>query len=239
MLERFSEGEGSSDSDDAPLAVSARIRNGKAIARDEDEIDDIGESIQEQQQQAGLGTVAQAHDAAAIHWLPRRTMHTPFVYAPDLIVPAHPFGIYAPSTAPDPPPGCSTLPYHAADADEQEEDLMPPETGDEALEAELRTEALLDEVDVRAAAAYEAGVWRELRRGGGQGATGDCPSQRARKRRAGADIDGDGAHSMRLRKRRKGVFGVGGYVPVPLAALEELYGVRVKSAAMIEDSDSG
>jgi hypothetical protein len=29
-----------------------------------------------------------------------------------------------------------------------------------------RTEALLDEVDVRAAAAYEAGVWRELRWGG-------------------------------------------------------------------------
>ena len=39
---------------------------------------------------------------------------------------------------------------------------MPAETGDEALEAELRTEVLLDEVDVHAAAAYEAGVWREL-----------------------------------------------------------------------------
>jgi hypothetical protein len=116
---------------------------------------------------------------------------------------------------------------------------MPAETGDEALEAELRTEALLDEVDVRAAAAYEAGVWRELRRGGGQGATGGGPSRRARKRRVGADMDGDGAHCMRLRKRRKGVFGVGGYVPVPLAALEEPDGVRVKSAAIIEDSDLG
>ena len=129
-------------------------------------------------------------------------MHTPFVYAPDLIVPAHPFGISAPGMTPD-PPGCSTLPYHAADADEQEEDLMPAETGDEALEAELRTEALLDEVDVRAAAAYEAGVWRELCRGGGQGATGGGPSRRAWKRRAGADMDGGGAHSMHLQKRRK------------------------------------
>ena len=239
FLERFSEGEGSSNSDDAPSAVRARIRKGKAIARDEDKIDDIRESNREQQQQAGPGTVAQAHDAAAIHWSPHCTMHTPFVYAPDLIVPAHPFGIYAPSTAPDPPPGCSTLPYHAADADEQDEDLMPAEMGDEAPEAELRTEAPLDEVDVRAAAAYEAGVWCELRRGGGQGATGDGPSQRARKRRAGAEMDRDGAHSMRLWKRRKGVFGVGGYVPVPLAAFEEQDGVRVKSAAMIEDSDSG
>jgi len=165
-------------------------------------------------------------------------MHTPFVYAPDLIVPAHPFGIYAPGTTPD-SPGYLTLSYHAADADEQEEDLMPAETGDEALEAELRTEVLLDEVDVRAAAAYEAGVWRELRRSGGQGVAGGGPSRRARKRRAGADMDGYGAHSMHLRKRRKGMFGVGGYVPVPLAAFEEPDGVRVKSAAMIEDSDSG
>ena len=116
---------------------------------------------------------------------------------------------------------------------------MPAEMGDEAPEAELRTEAPLDEVDVRAAAAYEAGVWRELRRGGGQGPTGGGPSRRGRKRRAGADMDADGAHSMHLRKRRKGMFGVGGYVPVPLAAFEEQDGVRVKSAAMIEDSDSG
>jgi hypothetical protein len=80
---------------------------------------------------------------------------------------------------------------------------MPSETCDKALEAELRTEALLEEVDVRAAAAYEAGVWRELCRGGGQGATGGGPSRRAWKRRAGADMDGGGAHSMHLQKRRK------------------------------------
>jgi hypothetical protein len=35
------------------------------------------------------------------------------------------------------------------------------------------------------------------------------------------------------------MFGVGGYVPVPVAALEEPDSVRLKSAAMIEDSDSG
>jgi hypothetical protein len=79
---------------------------------------------------------------------------------------------------------------------------MPAETGDEALEAELRTEVLLDEVDVRAAAAYEACVWRGLRQCGGQGTTGGDPSRRARKRRAGADMDGDGAHPMRSQKRR-------------------------------------
>ena len=116
---------------------------------------------------------------------------------------------------------------------------MPSETCDKALEAELRTEALLEEVDVRAAAAYEAGVWRELRRGGGQGATGGGPSQRARKRRAGAEMERESAHSMRLRKRRKGAFEGGGYVPVPLPALEEPDGVGVKSAAIVDDSDSG
>ena len=35
------------------------------------------------------------------------------------------------------------------------------------------------------------------------------------------------------------MFGVGGYVPVPLAVFEEPDGVRVKSTIMIEVSDSG
>jgi len=63
------------------------------------------------------------------------------------------------------------------------------------------------------------------------------PSRRARKRRAdagaGAEIDGDGAHAMPLRKRRKGAFGGRGYVPVPMGALEEPDGLRVKSVAVI------
>ena len=110
---------------------------------------------------------------------------------------------------------------------------MPAQTGDEALKAELRTEVLLDEVDVRAAAAYEACVWCGLRRGGWAGRYG----RRLFAESAGADMDGDGAHSIQFRKRRKGVFGV--YAPVPLAAFEEPDGVRAKSAAMIADSDSG
>jgi hypothetical protein len=87
---------------------------------------------------------------------------------------------------------------------------MLAETANEALEAELRAEALLDAADACAAVAYEAGLWRGLR-GGWQDGTGG-PSRRARKRRAadagaGAEIDGDGAHAMHLRKRRKGSFG--------------------------------
>ncbi len=35
------------------------------------------------------------------------------------------------------------------------------------------------------------------------------------------------------------MFGVGGYVPVPLAVFEEPDGVRVKSATMIKVSDLG
>jgi hypothetical protein len=134
-------------------------------------------------------------------------MHTPLVYTPDLIAPTYPFGIYEPGMTPD-PLGCSSLPYHAADADEHEEGLIPAKTGDEVLEAEtgnkalkaemgdealeaktgdevlkaemggeaLKAElpigALLDEADVCVAVAYEAGVWHELCRGGGQSAMG-------------------------------------------------------------------
>jgi hypothetical protein len=44
--------------------------------------------------------------------------------------------------------------------EEEEENLMPTETDEEALEVELRAEARLDAADVRAAAAYEAGMAR-------------------------------------------------------------------------------
>ncbi len=56
---------------------------------------------------------------------------------------------------------------------------------------------------------------------------------------AGAEMNGDGMHAICLWKWRKGVFGGGGYVPVPVSALEGLDGIRVKSVAIIEDSDSG
>ena len=50
-------------------------------------------------------------------------------------------------------------------------------------------------------------------------------------------MNGDGANAMRLRKRA--LFEGGGYVPVPVGALEEPNAVKVKSAAIIEDSEKG
>jgi len=255
LLERFSEGEESMESgDDVPLAVRARMAKGKAVAcnededDDEDQADDVGEGDQRQQKD-GPSTDLQARDAASPHWsLTHREMYSPFMYAPDLIAPAHPFGVYAPGTTPD-PQGSSTsaLLRYAADDDggeedgdveawqEEQEDLMPAETDDEALEAELRAEARLDAADTRAAAEYEAGVWRDLR-GVGRGGL----SHSVKKRRAGAEMGGNDGHSVRLRKRRKGA--LGGWVPAVaeagMDALEEPDGVKVKSAAMIEDSDS-
>ena len=260
LLERFSEGEESTESsDDVPLAVLARVAKDKAIScvedEDEDEGDDEGRADDvgqgdRQEQRAGSSTDPQARDAAGPHWsLTHREMYSPFVYAPDLITPAHPFGVYAPGTMPDAQgPSASALLPHAAEDDDSEGDgdmeawqdeepegLMPAETDDETLEAELRGEARLDAADARAAAEYEAGVWRELRGVGRRG-----PSQRAKKRRGGAERSGDDVHSVRLRKRRKGASG--GWAPdvaeAGMDALEEPDGVKVKSAAMIEDSDS-
>ncbi len=96
-------------------------------------------------------------------------------------------------------------------------DMEFAETDDEALEVELCIEALLDEIDVRMAAAYKASMWHNLYWGSAQGTTGGGPSWRAQKWHAGADIDGD-AHSVHLWKWSKGVFRVGGYLLVPLAA---------------------
>jgi hypothetical protein len=125
---------------------------------------------------------------------------------------------------------------------------MPVETDDEALVGELRAEALLDMADARVAAAHEAAVWRELRGGSGPG-----PSRRALKRRAevaegeGAEMSADGAPhaAMRLRKRRKGArpgvrepMRAGARARGDAALFASPDGVRVKSAAVIEDSDS-
>jgi hypothetical protein len=141
------------------------------------------------EQQAGPSPDAQAHDAAGPHWSSHRAMYSRFVCAPDLVASAHPFGIYARGTTPDPP-------------------------GSSIARRNSYAEALLDAADAHVAAAYKAGMWRELR-GGGHGPAG-CPLLRARKRRAGAgaeaDMDGDGAYSMRKRKQRKGAFVVGGNV---------------------------
>jgi hypothetical protein len=237
LVERFSEGEGNSDGDDVPLAELARIRKGKAIACDDDdddddkdEIDDIGESNRELKRQAGPSTDAQAHDPAAPHWSPHRTMYTPFVYAPDLIAPAHPFGIYAPGTMPD-PLSFSTLPDHAADAttdneeadyDEDEEDLMLPRrtrrrSKPSCARSAARRGRCAPGGDIRGCLAAQA-PGRRTRRW-------RC-ERRSFTESAGAEMDRDGAHSMCLRKRRKDAFEGGGYVPVPVAAFEEPDGVR-------------
>jgi hypothetical protein len=42
---------------------------------------------------------------------------------------------------------------------------------------------------------------------------------------------------MHLQKRRKGMFGVGGHLPVPVAVLEEPDGVGMKSVAIIKDPE--
>ena len=47
--------------------------------------------------------------------------------------------------------------------------VTPAKIGDKVLKAKLPIRALLDEVNVHAAAAYKAGVWCKLCWGGGQG----------------------------------------------------------------------
>jgi hypothetical protein len=173
-------------------------------------------------------------------------MYSPFVYAPDLLAPAHPFGVYAPGTTPTPPdplrPSFRLRHASGEDEDEEEEDLIPAKTDDEALARELRAEAALDAADARAAAAYEAGVWRELR---------GAPGRRMRKRRAGGDVDvgGEEAHAVRLRKRRRmdaqggwtlgaASVGIGSGAGAEAELLRSPDDLKVKSAAVIEDSDS-
>ena len=67
---------------------------------------------------------------------------------------------------------------------------MPAETDDEVLEVELHMEALLNEVNVHMAAAYQAGMWCDLCWGGGQGTMGSSPSWRVQKQHVGADMSG-------------------------------------------------
>jgi hypothetical protein len=115
------------------------------------------------------------------------------------------------------------------DDEEDEEDLMPTGTDEAALEVELKAEERLDAADVRAAAAYEAGIWRELRSASAHKDV-DTSLRRSRKRRR----SGDGEEVARLltRKRRMNVrAGAGGYDD------EEADLEMFKSAAVIEDSD--
>jgi hypothetical protein len=267
LAERFSEGEESEDEDedddeddDVPLAVRAQ----KAIAPDEDEDEDVNSSIgeREQQQQAGPSKDVQADEVAWQRWSSsHRAIYSPFVYAPDLIASTHPFGVYAPGTGTTPElghPAALSYSGHVTYQDyddeaeeeeqEQEQDLMPIETDEEALEVELRAEALLDAADARAAAAYEAGIWRELRRSrSAHTSNAGAPLRRSRKRLRsgdGGEDDGDvSPDSMRsrtrTRKRRKNLRAStsGGGYDEGAADLESLAGGARVSAAVIEDSD--
>ena len=248
-MERFSESEANpeeedddDDDDDIPLAVRAlkRKEKGKAVVRDaEEDKGEGGESEQQQQyeQHDGSGRDVQAREAAAQRWSStHRAMYAPFVYAPDIIAPSHPFGVYAPGTTPD-SLGLLQTSLHSGGYEVDEDDLMPSETDDEALEAELAGEARLDAADARAASAYEATVWRELR--GCQDDTGAGARLRRRKKRPALTDHhavGDDAHyhALHLRKRRKDE--QGGWA-APADMLKSPDGVRVKSAAVIEDSD--
>ena len=265
LLGRFSEDEESTDDDDdVPLAVRARMKKDKAITWDEDaakgDSADEGDSGNDAdigqrklQQEAYLSKGARVHDS----WQPwsssHRAIYSPFVYAPDLVASAHPFGVYAPGTTSEQP----SLPAYsrhvtAQDDDDNdegdEEDLMPAETDEEALEVELNAEARLDAADARAAAAYEAGVWRELR------GAHDAGQRRLRKRRrtggVEAEVEAGGDEdevlprmrlSLRPRKRRKDSGG-SRWLPVvegvEMLKLKSPDGIKVKSAAMIEDSNS-
>lgn len=236
LLARFSEGEEESE-EDVPLALLMQERKAAAVRgasqggdEDEDEEDSVDDDIwsdedDEEDEQHGP-TATRAPPRPSRH----RETYAPFVYAPDLITPAHPFGVYAPGTIPDPLGAISDGVHRRPaamqyDEDSEEDvDLMPDETDDEALDVELAGEALLDAIDARAAAAYEAGVWRELR-----GAP--RPQRRTRKRTA-PEVEREHAYPVRPSKRRKTVR------LKSVDALKSPDGVKVKSAAMIEDSDS-
>ena len=203
LLARFdeSEGEDSESEEEVPLAVLMQRRS------DEDEDRDWTDD----EEDADVDKHLRPHSR-------HREPYVPFVHAPDLVAPSHPFGIYAPGTIPE-PLGTPIIsqgvrrPY-------DEEDLMTDQTDEEALNVELAGETLLDAVDARAAVAYEAGVWRDL-----SGAV------RTRTRRRKREVEEDHGR-MRTRKRRK---------VVVRSALEDALkspdGVKVKSAAMIEDED--
>jgi hypothetical protein len=259
LVERFSEDEESEDDEeDVPLAVRTRMRIAKAIASDEDEDEDMNTSVgehEQHQQQAGPSKDSQVHDAAWQRWSSsssHRGIYSPLVYAPDLIAPAHPFGVYAPGTMPElgPPPAHSCHVTYQDDVDDdeeeegEEENLMPTETDEEALEVELRAEARLDAADARAAAAYEAGIWRELR---SAHTNAGASLRRSRKRRrsgdgeevememgGGGDVVSPTGMRLRTRKRRKNLRASGGGYDE-----ESPTGVNLSaSAAVIEDSDS-
>ena len=164
-------------------------------------------------------------------------MYAPFVYAPDIIVPSHPFTAYPPGTTPD-PLGLPQISLHPGryEAEEDEDDIMPSETDDEALAAELVAEAQLNPTEVRAAAADEATC---------SASSGDVKTTRAPERGCGDERNGRSPRIMRWKTTliitpcicvSGGETSKAGWAAVA-DMLKSPDGVRVKSAAVIEDSD--
>ena len=211
LLAQFDESEEESESEeDVPLALLIQRRSDEG---EEEEVEEEDRDWTDDEEDADVEKHVRVHSR-------HREPYAPFFHAPDLIAPSHPFGIYAPGTIPEPFGATSKgvrRPYDD-EYDDSEEDLMNDETDDEALDVELAGEALLDAVDVRAAVAYEADVWHDLR-----GAT--------RTRRRKREVE-EGHERTRTRKRRKVAVR-----PALEDALKSPDGVKVKSAAMIEDSD--
>jgi len=119
------------------------------------------------------------------------------------------------------PPGASTLPHHAADTNAADRRRKGTPTRRSKLSrARTRCSTRPRRTRLAYGAISKAGG-RALRAADLRGARGSGADAGA-----GAEMNGDGAHAMRLRKRRKGAFGGGGYVPVPVGALEEPDAVR-------------
>jgi len=214
------------------------MQNQKAAARSspppisDEEKDGDGRSVDD-----GVWTNEDEESGRTTQVARDRETYAPFIYAPGL-APAYPFGVYAPGTVPEPLGTITegvrlrpaTAPYDDdAGSEDDAEDLMPDSTDDEALKVELAGEALLDAADARAAAAYEAAVWSGLR-----------AAPRAQKRRStrkrtapGDDVEGEDPRPVQLRKRRKTA-----RAGSADALLRSPGGVDVKSAPMVEDSDS-
>jgi hypothetical protein len=101
------------------------------IASDEDEDEDantIAGEHEQQQHQTSPSTDSQAHETAWERYAPsHRAIYSPFVYAPDLIKPADPFGIYPPGTMPEQSQTAPAYPHHVTyqdnDDNYEEEDL--------------------------------------------------------------------------------------------------------------------
>ncbi|KAI0050532.1 hypothetical protein FA95DRAFT_1555659 [Auriscalpium vulgare] len=156
-----------------------------------------------------------------------RTMYAPFIYAPDIVRASHPSGV---ASRHEP-----NSPGHDRRSGAEDDELvyeMSSDSDEDMLDEELAAEERLDNEDMRLAAAYELGVWREL----GE-LNGDREVSRSRKREKTVDSAESGEEfgqwarkrKQRRLEKRQNSLGIG--------LNEAPDGLRVKSAMIIEDSD--